>query len=880
MRKLRELIQRFAGVFFRRRKDHELEDEIESHLQLHIDDNLRAGMTLEEARREAIVKFGGIEAVKEAFRDQRGFPPLETLWQDIRYGARMLRKNPGFTAVAVLTLALGIGATTALFTVAYGVLLKPLPLPQSERLVNVFEKGPGSKISKTPVSAQNYLDWKARCKSFTALTCFEYSPVNIGADGGMPERWNAARVHDDFFKVTGVNPSLGIPFAPEHFAEGADGVVILSHGVWRERFGGNSNVLGKTIPLNGRVRTVIGIMPPGFQTPGQSRVWLPKVFANQELEDRGSKAFVVLGRLRGDVTAAQATSDVARVAANLAHDFPEMLKGWSAFVVPVLQGFAQPMRLPLLVLSAAVSVVLLMACVNVANLLLARGATRVGEMATRSALGAARGRLVRQLGIESLILALLGGIAGSLFAAILLKLVIGAAPAGLPRVNQVTLDLWTLGFALGATAVTSLIFGFAPAWQLARVQPMWAMRDSAPNTTSRTGRISKSLVVFQIAASMVVLVAAGLLLRSFDRLMRTDYGFRPDELLTVRLELPAGKYNVEGKRSQFARSLVEKLSTLPGVESATTATQLPLQGWGQVITRIEGRPSPPPSQAPATGFAAVTPDYFRTLNIPILRGRGFAPSDDANAVKVGVINQAFARRFFPDEEPIGRRVELGFAEPPQWIEIVGIAADTRNESIENQPQDQVFTPLDQAPWFVGAPISVAIRSRAGATDLVPGLREAVWSLDKDQPLHNLKPMKQVLFEATAQRRFTLIVLGVFAGLALLLAIIGLYGVLAYGVSKRKREIGIRMALGARRGDVLRLILREGVLLVMVGVASGLIGAVAAIRLMRNLLYETAPTDPTTFAAITVLLSVVTLLACLLPALRAAKVDPMMALRCE
>jgi putative ABC transport system permease protein len=881
MRKLRELILRFGGLFLKQRHDRELNAEIESHLQLHIEDNLRSGMTPEEARREAMIKFGGIDAMKEACRDQRGLPLLETLWQDVRHSARLQRKNPGFTVVAVLTLALGIGATTAIFTVAYGVLLKPLPLPDSERLVNVFEKGPGGQISKTPASAQNYLDWKARSKSFAALTCFQYSPVNIGADhGAIPERWNAGIVHDDFFKVAGVYPVLGVPFTAEHFTEGADGVVILSHGVWQERFGGASDVLGKTISLNGRVRTIIGVMPPGFQTPGQSRVWLPKVFNNQELEDRGEKAFIVLGRLRKDVTPAQATSDVAMVAANLARDFPDMLKGWSAFVFPVIEGIGQPMRLPLLVLLAAVSVVLLMACVNVANLLLARGATRVGEMATRSALGAARGRLLRQLGIESLVLAFLGGIAGCLFAALLLKLVIAAAPAGLPRVNQVTLDFRALGFALGATALTSLIFGFAPAWQLARVQPIWAMRDSAANTTARTGRVSKSLVVFQIAASMIVLVAAGLLLRSFDRLLRTDFGFRPDELLTVRLELPAGKHNAEGKRSQFARALVEKLAALPGVESATATTQLPLQGWGSVITRVDGRPSPPPSHAPATGFAAVTPEYFHTLNIPILRGRSFMPSDDANAIKVGVINQAFARRFFPDEDPIGKRVELGFAEPPRWIEIVGIARDTRNESIENQPQDQVFTPLDQAPWFIGAPISVAIRAQPGAADVIPGLREAVWSLDKDQPLHNLKPMKQILFEATAQRRFTLIILGVFAGLALLLALIGLYGVLAYAVSKRKREIGIRMALGAQRFDVLRLILREGVLLVTLGIAAGTCGALAAIRLMRNLLYETAPTDPTTFAAITLLLCVVTLLACLLPACRAAKVNPMLALRCE
>jgi putative ABC transport system permease protein len=782
--------------------------------------------------------------------------------------------------VAVLTLALGIGANTTIFTVAYGVLLKPLPLPRSERLVNVFERGPNGRFSKTPASAQNYLDWKARSKTFSALTCFQYSPVNLSADGGIPERWNAGIVHDDFFKVAGVHPVLGVPFRAEHFSEGADGVVILSHGVWQERFGGDLNVLGKTISLNGRTRTVIGVMPLGFQTPGQSRVWLPKVFNEQELTDRANKSFVVLGRLADGVTAAQATSEVAAIAANLSRDFPELLNGWSAFAVPVLEGFAQPMRLPLLVLVAAVSVVLLMACVNVANLMLARGTARTGEMALRVALGAERRHLIRQLSVETLVLAILGGAAGWLFADALLKIVIATAPAGLPRVNQVSLDLNALAFTLGTTLLVCFVFGFAPVWQLARARPVEAIHDSSDQTTARTGRVSKSLVVFQIAAAMVVLVATGLLVRSFDRLLRADLGFRPDELLTVRLELPSSKYSDDGRRNQFARSLIEKLSVLPGVESAAVTTSLPLQGWGAVITRVEGRLSPPPSEAPATGYAAVTPDYFHTLNVPLLRGRGVTASDDANAPKVGVINEAFARRFFPGEEPIGQRIELGFAEPPQWIEIVGIVRDTRNESIENSPQDQVFMPLDQSAWFVGAPISVAIRTRPGTPGIISGLKEAVWSLDKDQPLHNLKPMTQILFEATAQRRFTLIILSVFAALALLLTLVGLYGVLAYAVSQRRREIGIRMALGAQRSNVLQLVLREGLLLATIGITAGFFGAMAAVRVMRGLLYEIEPTDPATFTVITLLLGAVTLLACWAPANRATKVDPMLALRHE
>jgi putative ABC transport system permease protein len=888
-----EILNQLSGLKLKPARKLEIVEELSQHLDDRFDELVSRGHSEDEATRMVLQELsnGGllakeIESAEPRFKKEPivlgagGGHWLAGLLQDVRYGVRMLRKNPGFTIVAVLTLALGIGATTTIFTVAYGVLLKPLPLPQSERLVSIFEKGPNGGFSKTPASAQNYLDWKARSKSFTALTCFQMASANVGADGGTPERWNAAMVHDDFFKVVGVNPALGVPFAPEDFVEGANKVVILSHGVWSERFGADPNILGRTISLNDRVRTIIGVMPPSFQTPGQSRVWVPKIFTNDELMDRNAKAFVVLGRLRPEVTAEQANSEVAAIAENLAHDFPDFLKGWSAFVVPVLENFTEPARLPLLVLSAAVGIVLLMACINVANLLLARGASRVGEIATRAALGAARGRLLRQLGVESLLLAVFGGIAGCLFAAVLFKLVIAAAPAGLPRVNQVTLDYWALAFAVGVTGLTSLFFGFAPAWQLARVQPIWAMRDSSANTTARTGRVSKSLIVFQIAASMVVLVAAGLLLRSFDRLLQTDLGFRPDKLLTVRLELSPAKYSSEGRRDQFARALIDKLSALPGVESTAAATQLPLQGWGQVITRIEGRPAPPPSEAPSTGYAAVTPGYFHTLDIPILKGRGFELTDNTNAPKVGLINEAFARRFFPGEEPIGRQVELGFAEPPQWIEIIGVVRNSRNESIENQPQDQVFTPLDQAPWFIGAPISVAVRTRPGATDLVPALREAVWSLDKDQPLHNLKPMKEVLFEATAQRRFTLIILGVFAALALLLTLVGLYGVLAYTVSKRKREMGIRMALGAQRNDLFRLVIREGAILAVSGIAAGLVGALSAVSVMRSLLYEIAPTDPTTFMAIALLLGVVALIASALPALRASSVNPMEALRCE
>ncbi len=797
---------------------------------------------------------------------------------DFRFALRQLLKNPGFTTIAVLTLALGIGANTAIFTVAYGVLLKPLPLPQSDRVVSLWETKPGGKFDKVPAAAPNYLDWKAQAKSFAALSAWQPSSVNVGADGGSPERWTAASVHEDFFQVAGVSPALGRTFAPEHFQTGEDAVAILGHGVWQERFGGSPDVIGRTIQLNGRIRTIIGIMPPGFQSPGLARVWLPKVFNAGELADRGFKSFYVLGRLAPGVTVTQADRELAGMAANLAREYPAALEGWTAFAHAALEDVAQPLRLPLLVLLAAVGVVLLMACVNVANLLLARGSGRTGEMALRVALGAERRHLLRQLGTESLLLAALGGTAGILFTAFLLKVVVAAAPAGLPRVSQITLDLTALGYTLGAALLTALLFGFAPAWQLIRVHPVQALREASDQTTARGGRISRSLIVFQVAAAMVVLIATGLLVRSFEQLLRADLGFRAEELLTVRLELPRGKYGGDGRRAQFAESLVEKLTAISGVESAAVTSQLPFQGWPRLIMRVEGRPKPRQSDAPSTGFSGVTADYFRTLGQSVLRGRNFTSADHARSPLVCVVNEVFARQHFPGEDPLGRRIEVGFSEPPRWLEIVGLVRDARNQSVETQPQPEVLVPLSQQSEILGTAISVAIRTRAGSPDVVPALRQAVWSLDPDQPLHNLKPMQQILVESTAQRRFTLILLATFAGLALLLTLVGLYGVLAYAVSRRRREIGIRLALGSPRGRVMRLVLGDGLRLALVGIALGLIGAFGATRVLGSMLYQIAPTDPLTFAAIPILLLGVGLLACWLPAWRASRANPIEALR--
>lgn len=797
---------------------------------------------------------------------------------DLKFAMRQLAKNPAFTIVAVLTLALGIGANTAIFTVANGVLLKPLPLPDSERILSLWEAGPGRGFDKVPASAANYLDWKSQAKSFTAISAWQPASINIGAEGGNPERWTGALVHQNFFDVTGVRPVLGSEFLPEHFERGKDGVVILSQGIWRERFASDPNILGRPLLLNGRNRTVLGVMPDGFQTPAQARAWVPKAFSAEELADRGYKQMYVLGRLKANATPEQASVELAMLAANLAKNYPEALANWSAFAHPALEDVAAPMRRPLMVLLGAVMAVLLMACANVANLLLARGEARAGEMAVRTALGAQRRHILRQLGLESALLASLGGIAGWFVAAGLLKSLLAAAPAGLPRLNLVSLDGTALAFTVAVALITAMVFGFAPMWKLASSQPVTAIRASSDQSTARQGWASRLLLIFQVALAVVVLAAGGLLLRSLDRLIRMDIGFRPSELLTARLELPRAKYGGEGRREQFANSLLEKLLAIPGVERAAITSDLPMQGWPQLIMRVEGRPTPRQSEAPTTGFAGISTDYFRTMGVAILSGRDFEASDRADTTRVGIVTEAFVRQVFPTENPLGKRIEVGFSEPPRWIEIVGVARDARNQSLEAQPQAQVFVPLAQQDEFFGPSFSVVVRARPGLANLAASLRQAVWSLDKDQPLHLVKPMTQIVAEQLAQRRFTALLLGVFAALALLLALIGLYGTVAYGVSRRRREIGIRMAIGADRRSVLQWVLGEGFRLALTGVLVGIGGAWATLRLMRNLLYEISPADPLTLGAVSVLLLVAAVLASWLPARRAAGLNPIVALR--
>jgi len=795
---------------------------------------------------------------------------------------RQLLKSPGFTLVAVLTLALGIGANTAVFTVVDGILLQPLPWPDSHRVLSLWEGNPTKGHARTPMAPAQFLDLRRDAKSFQALAGWNPAAVNLAPEDGTPERHQGALVTEDFLKVVGVAPILGRGFQSEQFEAGKDGVVLIGHGVWMETFGGRPDVVGKPILINGRTRVVSGVLPPGFQTPAKARFWVPKVFSAFEKEDRDLKSLSVFGRLVDGASPEQARSELQTLFAGLRDGHPDVLTGWDVDAHPALEDVAGPLRPTLFTLLAAVAMVLLLACLNVAGLALARGMVRQGELSVRAALGADRARLMRQLLLEGLLLTGLGGLVGLLLAQGLLSALLAMAPASLPRLESIRLNGTALAFTAGACVLTGLFFGLLPAWQLSRVNPLDALRQVGGRATASVGWLRHGLVVVQVGAALSVLLATGLLLRSLDRLMRQELGFDPEHRMTVRLELPPIRYGADHRREQFAEEVLHGLAATPGVEAAAATTFLPLQGWPRYILRLEEKADVRVSDAPSTGYQGISPTYFNTMGMPLVQGRGFTDADREDSVKVAVVNRAFARKFFGDRDPVGRRVEVGFSEPPAWLEIVGVVTDTKGPSLEAQPDEQVFVPLRQQEGVLrGSPaLSLVVRGRGDPAALAEGIRQAVWKLDRAQPLHLLKPMTQIVEEQTAQRRFTVTVLGVFAGTAVLLAALGLYGVMSSGVTARTRELGIRLALGSQRSGLMGLVLRRGAALTSAGIALGWLGALAGSRLLRSLLFGIEPMDPVTFGLVPLLLALVALVACWIPARRASRVDPMVALRAE
>lgn len=801
---------------------------------------------------------------------------MTTLMQDLRYAFRMLLKNPGFAAVAVIALALGIGANTAIFSVVNTVLLRSLPYDDPDRLMVVREnKLP--QFSEFSISPGNFLDWQKQNTSFENLVAINGSAYNLVSGDVEPERLRGARVSAGLFELLGVKPAQGRTFIDAEDQPGHENVAILSGGLWKRRFGADPNIVGQSITLSASSYTVIGIMPATFGFPDRdTELWTPIAFTARQAQQHGSHYLSVIGRLKQGVTRQQADTEMSAIAARLAEQYPDSNAGWSTNVFSMQEYEVRDIKLALIFLLGAVALVLLIACANVANLLLARATARQKEMAIRSALGASRWRVVRQLLTESVLLALLGGSVGLILAFWGIESLLALAPEDLPRVKDVTLDGRVLGFTIVVTLITGIIFGLIPALQASRPNLNETLKEGGRGTTGGHHRVGGSLVVVEVALALMLLVCSGLMIRSFIRLQRVNPGFNPNNALAVNISLPGRKYPTEDRYSAFFAQLIEKTSSIPGVIAVGASQSLPIQGDYLVGFNIQGRPPDPPGEDKSTNYYAVTPDYFKAMGIPLLRGRLFTEQDSRNAPRVAVINETMARTYFSDEDPIGKGINLSQGREGFRL-IVGIVGDVKQYGLAQPTTLQTYEPYLQMP-FSG--LTLVVRTEGHPAALSGLIRSQVLAIDKEQPVSRIRTLDQIISGSVQQQRFTMLLLGVFAAVALILAAVGLYGVMSYAVTQRTHEIGIRMALGANAGNVLRLVAGQGMALALIGVAIGLAAAFAITRVMSKLLFAVSTTDPLTFASISVLLTGVALVACLAPARRATKVDPMVALRHE
>jgi putative ABC transport system permease protein len=811
---------------------------------------------------------------------------MGTIWQDLRYGLRTLWKSPGFTYVAVLALALGIGANTAIFSVVNTVLLRPLPYKTPDRLVWLWETSPRNDIAKESASYPNFNDWRQQNQNFEAVAGFaNTTPSLTGND--EPERLPGAAVLGDFFTVLGVEPALGRKFLAEENEEGKHRVTILSHGLWQRRFGGDARIVGQQIAVNGNQYTVVGVMPPNFQHPNPEarrpiELWLPLAVTDVMRNGRRSDFLSVIARLKPGVSVEQARAEMTTIAARLEQQYPDTNSGWGVIVQPLHQRFTGDVRPALLMLLGAVGFLLLIACANVANLLLARSSTRLKEIAIRTALGAGRGRIVRQLLTESIVLSLLGGALGLLVAFWGIDALLALSPGNIPRLESVGIDRQVLLFTLGISLVTGVVFGLAPALTVSNPNLNEMLKESGRSSTEggRGRRLRNALAVAEIALSLVLLVGAGLLIKSFLRLQEVQPGFNPKDLLAVELVLPASKYAENQQVVNFYDQLLQQLAQQPGVQGAAVTSTLPLSGGGDIIAfSVEGRTRASTERVPDAETRTVSPDYFRTLQIPLRGGRLLDERDNDAAPRAVVISETLAHKYFPGEDPIGKRITFGDPQGSdvQWLNVVGIVGDVRQSGLDEEPYAQVYRSYRQSPR---RGLTVIARTAGAPLGMLDVLHSQVRALDRQQPLYNVRTVEQVVDQAIARPRFNMLLITILAGVAMILATVGIYGVISYMVTQRTHEIGIRMALGARPLDVFRMVLRQGLWIALMGVGSGLVAAFALTRLLSSLLYDVRPTDVVTFAGVSALLTAVVLLACYIPARRATRVDPMVALRYE
>jgi putative ABC transport system permease protein len=875
---LRTMRALWRNLVQRKRVEGELNDELSAYVDLLTAEKIEQGMERSAARRAALLQLGGMDQVKEEVREVRVGARVERVLQDANYALRALIRSPGFASASILALALGIGVTTSIFSVVYGVLLRPLPYPQPEELVRVWMSNPTQGIDKDVTSYPMFRAWRERGRQFEQMVVVRNVILNLTGQGD-PEELRGESVSENFFDLFGVMPRLGAPFTREQAAPDGSRAVVLSHELWATRFASDRSIIGRSIQLSGEAYPVVGVMPPGFR---EAQFWIPLHFRGGlegMRETTGALWLPVLGRLRDGVTVAQAQQEMSRIGKDLSTELSNA-RDTGVLLEPLRASMVGNSRTPLLVLLGAVVLVLLIACANIANLLLARGSTRRGELSVRIALGAGRGALVRQVLVESLVLGLIGGALGTLFAWAGVQLLIGFGSESLPRLDAIRVDGAVLGFSLLASLLASILFGAVPAIDVARHQPHELLRSGGRSAVRGAAGVRPALIAGQFAIALVLLYSAGLMLRSFSNLLTVDQGFDARNVLLVNVNLPRQRYNTGAASNQFYDQLLSRTRAIPGVESADMISSLLLSRLPNSASIVlEGKPNlPPGDENLPVAYDAVSPTLLRTLRMNLLRGRGFEVTDRAGTPYVAIINESFVRRFFKNENPIGQRFSFGRPDNDSgWINIVGVVRDAKRSGVDQEVMPYAFLPYSQIPQ---GRMQVVVRTSGDPLLAVPNVREAMRAIDPMQPISNVRTLEQDLAKGLAPRRFVMLLLASFAGAAVVLAAIGIYGVLSYMVSRRTREFGVRMALGAEPRQMLQLVMRQAGKQVGVGVVIGLAGALVAGRLIRAQLFGVPAVDTWTQAAVVLILCAVAVVAVWVPARRATGADPLIALRTD
>ncbi len=893
-----EIRKRIAGLDLSPSQEREIVEELAQHLEDEFEVAQRGPVSEQEAFDSVLRRLDESDLLgPELKRVERRVSPKPAEWgmerksdmlgeigQDLRFGLRMLAKNPGFTAIAVLALALGIGANSAIFSVVNSILLRPLPYKNPDQLVMVWENATHLGFPKNTPSAANFLDWRQQNSVFSGMAAFAHQSFNL-TGLGEPERLDGRRVSANLFDLLGVKPIIGRSFVPAEDQPGTK-VALLNESLWKSRFGSDPSVIGRAIALNGESYTVVGVLPRSVQLPAfgnwHDQVWVPLAFDAEEAASRGNHYLEVIARLKSGATLERARTEMETIAARLAQQYPEENTRIGAVVNSLHEEIVGNMKPALLILLGAVAFVLLIACANVANLLLARAAVRQKEIALRLALGADRVRLTKQLLVESVLLSLLGGAVGLAVSAVALRVLTHFIPQDLAHAEAIAIDGKVLLFTVLVAVVTGVLFGLAPATQASHFNPNDTLKEGGRDSGAgaRGKRLRSALVIAEVAVSFILLIGAGLLVNSFMHLRNLDPGFRADHLLGLNVDLSEIKYPDNATRVAFFDEVVRGVKALPGVKSVAVAGNLPLTYNGDSMPiGVEGIPDPPPDQRPDVIFRAIGPGYFETMGIPLLRGRDFTEQDNLNSALAVIVSEKTAQHYWPKGDAIGKRLKnSSTTSDAPWRTVIGVVKDVRQNDFVAEPKMQMYFTYRQLQFLM--PNALVVRTAVDPLSLSSAVRNAVWAADKDQPVSNINSMDNIIARAVARQRFSMLLLAIFAGLALVLAAVGIYGVMSYSVAQQTREIGIRMALGAQRSDVLRMTVLQGLRLVGFGLIVGLAGALLLTRLMASLLFGISATDPVTFLGISIVLLAVALFASFIPALRATRVDPMVALRAQ